>query len=505
MERHPDLPRAVEVLVAPELAQICDMVLHQGEAPGTFVARSHYGMATFRRLREEGTWRYEVLETEGRNPLAHADASAFSPAAAERAQLHPPGESNHYPNAFETVSQLFDDPNAPDLAAVHSASHNWEDLGGHLGEHGSLDVVQARAPMIVSGQGFRRHGRLDSGIRNVDIAPTLATLLDVEARRGTTVTGDERDGLLLARQDGRVVEELLDGSTPRHVVFFLLDGANSNVLYELVDAGRLPNIAGLAAAGTTLAHGALSSFPTVTLSNHTTMLTGAYPGHHGILHNAYWDRASRAQIVTNSPTTWAMARGWMRPDVETLQEALHRSRPDAFTACVNEPCDRGASYSTFDFFRRGEVPAIVAPHEVPNTHEHFVRPYKDYAWSVSVDHMATEQAVGIWSGAYRGEAYPLPTFMWVNFTLTDTAMHRGGPHSEMAAASLVETDARIGEVLTAIDAAGVMDDCAFCVSADHGMEESDPGVRGDWGASLDAAGIRFRDEGFGFVYLGAGG
>jgi len=71
-------------------------------------------------------------------------------------------------------------------------------------------------------------------------------------------------------------------------------------------------------------------------------------------------------------------------------------RSDAFTASVNEPCDSGADYSTFDFFRRGEIPPIPKdPFGLPNTTERFVRPSKDYAWSSVVDHMAIEQAVGI--------------------------------------------------------------------------------------------------------------
>ena len=52
-------------------------------------------------------------------------------------------DQNSYPHAFEQFAQLFDHPSAPDLCVIHSASHNWADQGGHLGEHGSLGVVQA--------------------------------------------------------------------------------------------------------------------------------------------------------------------------------------------------------------------------------------------------------------------------------------------------------------------------------------------------------------------------
>ena len=34
------------------------------------------------------------------------------------------------------------------------------------------------------------------------------------------------------------------------------------------------------------------------------------------------------------------------------------------------------------------------------------------------------------------------------------------------------------------------------------MEETNPAVTGDWGVALRDAGIAFRDEAFGFLYLG---
>ena len=74
--------------------------------------------------------------------------------------------------------------------------------------------------------------------------------------------------------------------------------------------------------------------------------------------------------------------------------------------------------------------------------------------------------------------------MWVNFTLTDSAMHEGGPHSEIAAASIRDSDARLGEVLAAVEQAGMFDDTAFVLVADHGMEENDPTVQGDWDVPL---------------------
>jgi predicted AlkP superfamily pyrophosphatase or phosphodiesterase len=86
--------------------------------------------------------------------------------------------------------------------------------------------------------------------------------------------------------------------------------------------------------------------------------------------------------------------------------------------------------------------------------------------------------------------------------LTDSAFHEGGPYSEMAASAVRDSDARLGRILGMVEQSGRWDDCALFLVADHGMEESDPAVRGDWDAALAAAGVPVRDEGYGFLYLG---
>jgi predicted AlkP superfamily pyrophosphatase or phosphodiesterase len=254
--------------------------------------------------------------------------------------------------------------------------------------------------------------------------------------------------------------------------------------------------------GTTFAHGAMSSLPTVTLPNHTTILTGTYPGHHGILHNAWWDRSKRLQLVTNSPATWVTAMETLEPGVETLFQAVKRAFPGSVAVSINEPCDTGADYSIFDLMRRGEPIDRPPPvEELPHTSQMFVRPVKEYRWSSLIDHTATEQFLGIWSGSHRGVSWPLPRFTWVNLSLTDAAFHEGGPYSEIAAASVRDTDGRIGEILAAVERAGVFERTAFFLVADHGMEETDPACTGNWADVLDASGVPYRDEAYGFVYV----
>ena len=169
----------------------------------------------------------------------------------------------------------------------------------------------------------------------------------------------------------------------------------------------------------------------------------------------------------------------------------------ATTASINEPCDAHADYSTFDLVRRGvPMERPPGPDALPHASERFVRPVKEYRWSSRTDHTAVTQFESVWP-AQR------PTFTWVNFTLTDAAFHEGGPHSEIAEASVHDTDARLGRILDLVEASGAWDRTAFFLVADHGMEETDPEVRGDWGDALRAAGVPFRDEAYGFLYLDA--
>ncbi|GAC1409897.1 MAG: hypothetical protein NVSMB57_02970 [Actinomycetota bacterium] len=480
--------RALAALLDDRYASIVELVLRPGTAEGEVEAHSRTGSVGFNA--------HGPLWVKGRNPFERTDASAFSPLDEEQRHVRPSLEQNSYPFAYDNIAHLFANRRAPDLAVVHTAAHNWEDRGGHRGEHGSCDVVQSRAPLIMSGRGVRKLGSIAKSARMVDIAPTLATLAGAQPSNGT----------ILKMQHGRPLLEVLDeDDSPKHVVAFLCDGTNANVLYAMARAGELPNTARLMQDGTVFEHGLIASFPSVTLANHTTALTGVHPGAHDVLHNAYYDRATGRQILTNSPATWHLARQEISASVETVYEAIARSGAlsgNRFTASVNEPCDRGASYATFDAVRDGgEVAnrlqaALPNPLDVPLATKQFVMERMEYAWSTGADHMAVAQAQQLWRGEAGNER---PRFMWINLILNDAGNHAGGPYSDIGHAALRDTDARLGAIMDALDWGG--GETAFVLLADHGMEESDPQCRGDYGETLTAAGIEFRDEGFGFIYL----
>ena len=486
--RHHRLDTVIGALLDPALEPIVDMVVTR-DGSG-YEARALDGAVRFRRDPDDAGRRYTEVHVEGRNPLGDTATDRFPTLAAERATPWPTRTQQSYPHAHDQIAQLFDHPAAPDVVCLHTAAHNWEDHGGERGEHGSLGIVQVRAPLVLAGSGVAQLGFVPRACRLVDLAPTILALLGARPSDGHN---------LIARQDGQVLGDLIDAGAapPEHVVGFLWDGSNANVLYDLVARGEAPNLARLVEGGTVMGHGAIASLPSVTLANHTTILTGTHPGHHGVLHNAWFDRATGEQIITNSPATWPWAMRSLTAGTETIHQAVHRYWPGAHTVSINEPCDVGADHSTFAELRAGRE--LVRPpraDELPFATERFVRPHKSYAWSSRVDHSGMTQAVEAWAGTA-----PLPRFCFVNFTLTDAAFHQGGPYSEVATASVRDTDARMGRVLDAVERAGAWDRTAFFVVADHGMEDSNPAVTGDWSIALDASGVPYRDEAYGFIYV----
>jgi predicted AlkP superfamily pyrophosphatase or phosphodiesterase len=230
-------------------------------------------------------------------------------------------------------------------------------------------------------------------------------------------------------------------------------------------------------------------------------LTGVGPGRHGIVNNAYWDRETGEQLVPNESGSWHTATDLLRPGVQTVFEMAGGER----TACVNEPVDRGAAYSTFALVRdaghsdgaKSMGSLLPDPAEDPcATHEYALND-SDYRWSSQVDGIGLTQVLDLWSSPSDA-----PRLTWWNTTLTDTGHHNGGPHSDKSHASMRDADRRLGLFLDRLEALGVYDDTVILLTADHGSERADEDCLGDWDVALRAEGIPFRDEAYGFIYLG---
>ena len=230
--------RALAVLLDAALDPIVDMVLLARD--GAYEAHSHDGSVRFRRTGPGPDGYERASRSTGADPLADR---LHRPVHAPRRRARPPApapQRERLPvRATTTIAQLFDHPAAPDLCVLHSAAHNWEDQGGHLGEHGSLGIVQARAPFVLAGKGVRPDGLVRA------VGPSRRRRADRRSR--SWAARPTPPARYLAGQDGDVLADVLDvaAGRPRHVVVFLFDGTNANVLYDMARRGEAPNVARL--------------------------------------------------------------------------------------------------------------------------------------------------------------------------------------------------------------------------------------------------------------------
>jgi len=507
------LDAAVTALVDPALRDVVAVVAWPDpEAgrdadgrPAAVLVADHGGRARLSADHPDG------VAVSGRHPLPSTDPLAFLPYAAEAADASPPHERNSYPLPWLRLASFFTDRRSPDVAIVHTAGHYFPEQGGHRGEHGSLDVIQSRAPFLVSGAGVSARGLLDGHARLVDVMPTLAW-----------AAGVERDALV--HLDGVVRDDLV-GRGAEYVVGLLWDGGHPGSLLDLAGRGVLPNVARLLERGCALTGGAVAEFPSLTLVNHTSMLTGVGPGRHGVVGNVYWDRDEDRQVVPNDAATWHRTGELYRDGVTTLFEAVAAARPGVRTASVNEMTERGSWASTFALVRaalssgeavdpgeagsgesRDFLTAVRALLPDPTssdlvTHERCAED-DDYAFYSAIDLLGLSTMVGLFSAPDDER----PRVAWWSQYTTDAAHHHGGPRSPIAVDGMRDCDARLGVLLDHLESIGVLDETLFLLTADHGFETANDDVRGSWTpalhAALDPLGVAWRDEGPGFLYLG---
>ena len=487
----------VRALCDPGLADIVDLVCWvEGDAAS---GRTAYAANSVGRVRLHVDGPAEVID--GDNPLGSEDPLAFLPYDKEVATPSPARSTeNAYPLAASRLLSFFANTDrSPDLAIVHTPRHFFPDEGGHVGEHGSLDVIQSRAPFILSGAGVRRSGFVEEYARLVDVGPTLAHLVGVADEELRDADGLPLDG---SPQTGH----LEAGASRTHVIGILWDGGHCGDLLHLAETGELPGIARLVERGVAFRGGAVAEFPSITLTNHTAILTGVGPGRHGVMGNVYFDRRTGERVVPNDESTWHRSAEWLLPGARTVFEMVADHLGDTGglrTASVDEAIDRGADYSTMALIRAsGESGADALDDALPDPHTSPFLRNPDYLedsyfrWGVRVDDLGLQQVKDLFADP---SAAPVLTW-WAN-VVTDCGHHGGGPRSDMARDALRQADARLSAFLDHLESLGVLDDVTILLTADHGFEGSAPDCTGSWREALDAVGIPYRDEGPGLVYI----
>jgi predicted AlkP superfamily pyrophosphatase or phosphodiesterase len=93
---------------------------------------------------------------------------------------------------------------------------------------------------------------------------------------------------------GRVLQDIpgaFQQKNPKGVLMFIIDGCRADTLYVAIDSGAMPNLKRLMEeVGFARYDNCITSFPSVTISTHSSIITGAYPGLHGIVGNDWFIR-----------------------------------------------------------------------------------------------------------------------------------------------------------------------------------------------------------------------
>jgi hypothetical protein len=463
---------------------------------------SRRGMIRFKRFAGDGgALSFEVVEQIGENPVANQDPFVVATIDDELEAAARSGNRTDDPNrawfephvlshpyAYERIAQLFDSPRAPDLV-VSAKAYAW---GIQPGQHGALDVVQCRAPLVFSGPGVRR-GLFKLNARHVDIAPTIARMMGFAKIAGLDASGAPAE-VYLKRQDGIPLDEIIDDATerPKRVYMFILDGQSHSELRHQIEnnPGAIPNLAGLIERGAMLSHGSIVNFPSITWPSHSTILTGAWCGHHDIVNPTFHLREHRETV----PIQGNVFDGerYLGDDVETLYEAFKRAGgAGTITASIHEPQGRGADHAVFerrivgDKARLKTLTAEMASDVSPRWAQDNI-PAMTREEIVDIRGMA--QVITLFE--HCGDNENAPAFVAHEFVLTDGAGHDYGPHHEGMREALYRTDKRIGAVLELLRARGLLESTLFVITSDHGMAAQRVELKANPAREPERAGIQ---------------
>ena len=201
-----------------------------------------------------------------------------------------------------------------------------------------------------------------------------------------------------------------------------------------VTAALMPNVSRLAAGGVRASEGMRPSYPSLTLPNHYTLVTGLRPDHHGIVHNTMHDPQlggfkSKDQRTVDDGRWWGGEPVW----VSVEKAGLHADTmfwPGASAAIEN------------------------------------VRPRRWREYDKSVTATARVDAVGDWLGE---SVATRPAFVTLYFDQVDQAQHDDGPGSPRAITALHEVDTAVGRLIDALCARGELDTTNIVLVSDHGF------------------------------------
>lgn len=209
------------------------------------------------------------------------------------------------------------------------------------------------------------------------------------------------------------------------------------------------------------------SFPTVTWTNHTTLVTGVHPGKHGVLGNDYFDRQEWKKVplipdpifnkeeIVKSPTIYDVAK-----------------KAGLTTAGVIWPASRGAptlDWTVPDVFEQELFEKYGTPQLLKEARELGIpiekqmewckagnagKPQRDYMYAQLAQHIIRTKK---------------PNFLALHLVSLDSLEHAHGRQVPEAYWAANDSDNRVADLMRATEEAGIRDKTTFVITTDHGF------------------------------------
>ena len=218
------------------------------------------------------------------------------------------------------------------------------------------------------------------------------------------------------------------------VVMLSLDGFRHDYLEQHPEQSK--NLKRMADSGLQVA-GLTPGFPSSTFPNHYSIVTGLYPGRHGIIGNSFFDRSRNA--------TYRLGNR------DAVEDGSWYGGEPLWVAAEK------AGLRSASFFWVGSEADVQG-----------IRPTYYKIYDGGVPNGARVSQVLDWLALPLGER---PNLVTLYFSLVDTAGHRYGPNSKEVRQAIASADKQVGRLLDGL--AKIQHPVYLLITSDHGMHGVD--------------------------------
>ncbi|TCC96033.1 alkaline phosphatase family protein [Pedobacter hiemivivus] len=248
--------------------------------------------------------------------------------------------------------------------------------------------------------------------------------------------------------------------TSKHVILISIDGFRPD--FYLDKSWPAPNLQSMMRNG---AHskGVRGIFPSVTYPSHTTLITGAFPAHHGITYNT----------MPNDKLVYEWTTDSRKIKSETLWQAVRKAGMKS--ASISWPISVGAEidYNLPEIWsatNMSDRKSAIAEFATPKG---FFSEIEEYAIGKAEVNDLNLQYLTMDENSSRMAAYIIrkykPEFLSIHIVGVDGAQHKEGRSGEGVFKALASADHAVANILDALIKAGIKDSTTVIVTGDHGF------------------------------------